>query len=48
LIEDKETSDPSAKKGTPTTKSHNTAHVGIYTYDQEDIIGLYLGLVLII
>lgn len=36
LIEDKETRDPSAKKGIPTTKSHNTAHLGIYTHDRED------------
>lgn len=36
LIEDKETRDPSAKKGIPTTKSHNTAHLGIYMHDRED------------
>lgn len=35
LTEDKGTRDPSAKKGIPTTKSHNTAHLGIYTYDQD-------------
>ena len=37
LTEDKETRDPSTKKGVPTTKSHNTGHLGIYTYDEEDI-----------
>lgn len=37
LIEDKETRDPSAKKGITTTKSHITSHLGIHTYDREDI-----------
>lgn len=37
LIEYNETRDPSAKKVIPTTKSHNTVHLGIYMYDQEDI-----------